>query len=105
SEVDVVADTPVADHDIGLSRDQWGNQPGNVVASVLAVGVDVHDDVCVGRECGIEAALECSGQPAIAPMMHDVVDTCSARDHGCAVGATVIDHQQLYGIYPVNVPW
>jgi hypothetical protein len=48
--VSVSADSAISDDNISLSAEHWRDQPTDVFADVLSIGISVHDDVGSGPE-------------------------------------------------------
>ena len=62
---------------------------------VLVVGVGVDDDVGAELQAGVEPRLEAGGEALVVGQADDVLDPALAGDLDRAVGAAVVDHQQL----------
>src|SRR3546814_11689900 len=91
----IVADSTVANDDIGTSVEDRRDDPGYVFADILPVGVGVDDDVGARGERRIDARAERRGQAAIGAVAHDMVSTTHAGDLRCIVGAAVVAAQYL----------
>jgi hypothetical protein len=85
----------VADHHVGLARDDRSDQLGNVGAEVLVVGVGVDDHVGAELQAGIEAGLEGRGEPLVVGEADDVIDAVSPRHLDGVIGRAVVDHEPL----------
>ena len=87
----------VRSFDVGALFQDGRYQQGDFAAEILAVCVEIHDDVCAQVQAGVNAILERLRQPEIAPM---------ARDHVCArclchlrsaIRRAIIHHHDLSG--------
>src|SRR5690606_41859492 len=61
-----------SDTDVRFSGDDWRDEPGDVGAFVLSVGIGVDDDVRAGGESRVDSAAEGGGESPVAAMAHDV---------------------------------
>src|SRR3546814_1068750 len=89
TEMFIVADSTVANDDIGTSVEDRRDDPGYVFADILPVGVGVDDDVGARGERRIDARAERRGKAALGAVAHDMVRTPHAGDLRCIVGAAV----------------
>ncbi len=98
------AHLPVADDHVGPPGQHGGDQIGDVVAGVLAIGVGVDDDVGPQPQAGVDAALEGAGQPQVLRVADDVGDAVGCGHLGRAVAAAVVDDQRLDAVDPGHGP-
>ncbi len=92
----VVAYAAIADDDVGRSRDDGGDDFGNILADILTIGVGVDDNVGPGTQSMVHAALERGRQSTVPAMPDDVMYTEPAGYARFIVAAAVIDHEYLY---------
>ncbi len=78
-------------------RDDRADQGRDVAAVVLVIGVGVDDDVCARVDGGVQPLGEGGGETAVAVEADDVADAELAGDFGGAIGAAIVDHQELNG--------
>ena len=58
-------DLPIADHQIGLPREDWFNQGGNVFAGILVIAVGIDDHIRALSQTRVQPRLKREGQAAI----------------------------------------
>ena len=63
---------------------------------MLAISVEVDNDVSAQRERGIDAAAEGAYEPAGAAVSHDLVGTRRLRHEGCSVRRAVVDDDHAH---------
>src|SRR3546814_17009937 len=76
----IVGDAAVADDDVGAPVEDRGDDPGDILADILAVGVGVDDDVGARRERGIDTRTERGGKPAVGAVAHAMMHAPHAGD-------------------------
>ena len=95
SEMGIVGDAAVTDHDIGTALDDRRDDGRDILARILAVGVGVDDNVGPGAQRGVEPRLEGGGKAAIGAVADDVMCAPHARDLRRVVGAAIVDDEDL----------
>ena len=85
----------VADDHVGAPGEDRRDEPRDVRAVVLVVGVGVDDHVGAELQAGVEARLEAGREALVVGQAHDVVDAVRARHRDRLVGRAVVDDQPL----------
>jgi hypothetical protein len=85
----------VADHHVGGSGDNRGDELRDIGAAVLVVRVGVDDHVGPQLQRRVHAGLECAREPLVVGQANDVLDAERARDVDRRVGRAVVDHEPL----------
>ena len=86
-----IADVAVADDDVRLAALERREEPRDVGAGVLIVGVGVDDEIGAGLEARVDARHERRGQALAAAEAHDVRDAVRARHGDRVVARAVVD--------------
>jgi hypothetical protein len=85
----------VADDDVGAAGEDRRDQAGDVLAAVLVVGVGVDDDVGAEAHARVEAGHVHGREAAVAREAEHVVHADLRGVLGGAVGAAVVDDEDL----------
>src|SRR5690606_345291 len=93
-----------SDNDVRFSGDDWRDEPGDVGAFVLSVGIGVDDDVRARGESRVDSAAEGGGEAPVAAMAHDVLHAPPASDLGGGVRAPIVDHEEFDRVDAVDPP-
>ncbi len=93
----------VADDHVGAPGDDRRDEPGDVRAVVLVVGVGVDDHVGAELQGGVDAGLEARREALVVGQAHEVVDAVGARDGDRLVGRAVVDDQPLDDVESVHL--
>jgi hypothetical protein len=89
------AGLPVADDDLGFLPEDRLHELGDLRLRVLVVPVGVHDDVRTVQQRVVDAVTERAGETHVRRVVHEVLDAVLLGDLDGAVGAAVVDHQDL----------
>ena len=76
-----------------VAVEQRLDQPRDVAARVLIVGVGVDDEVGAGLERGVDAGHERRGESLAPAEANDVMDAVRARDRRRVVARSVVDDE------------
>ena len=87
--------TAVADHHLGLARENRLHEEPDVGRPVLVVRVGVDDDIGAELECRVETDRKGAREAEIHGEPEEVRGTRPARDTGRPVGRAVVDDERL----------
>jgi hypothetical protein len=93
----------VTDHDVGIPVEDRLHKLRDVPAVVLIVSVGVDDDVGAKVQARLQAVAEAPGKALVALVAHDVVDADLACHVDGAVGAAVVDDEELDRVDPLDL--
>jgi hypothetical protein len=93
----------VADHHVGLPREDRRDQARDVGSAILIVGVEVDDDVGAESHRGAQAENEHPRQSLIATQAQNVLDPGEPRRVGGAVGRAVVDDEDFDLVDPCDL--
>ena len=103
-EVRQTHDLPVADDDVRFPPQDGGDQRRDVRRIILAVGIQVDDDVRSQAQGHVKSGLKGGRQPPVPPVPHDDVRPRGAGDLPRPIGRAVIHHQDRDPFHPRDLP-